>query len=676
MKPIRILYIDDYPLDRALVRDALLKEKSGFELVVADSRAEFERLIADGEYDLVLSDFNILGFTGLQVLEAVQAKSPQIPVIIVTGTGSEEIAAEAIKRGAADYVIKSPQHIRRLPHTIESALQQKKLMEERSLAEYALRESQRTLSTLMGNLPGMAYRSKNTRNWSMFFVSEGCFSLTGYTAEEIIAKGKSPIGNIIYPEDQDDVWNQTQTALQDGCPFQITYRIIRKDGEMRWVWEQGIGVGVDDDDVQILEGFITDITESKLAENAKEHSQRLLLALSKAAPLVQRAQSPKKIYRTIGDEIRKLGFHAAVLELTEDRKCLQLSYLSFQTELLDRIKSSTNLSLVGYCLEIVEDGFFDTILADGEIVFCDPALERVMEAVPKNVRSFIPKLVSTLEIEQAIFAPLHIDKNIFGMLVVIGHSLSEADMPAIDTFANQTAIAIQNVQSRATLEQRGIELQNLTTRLTEIEDAERRRLARELHDQVGQSLALLNFNLNMVIDRAAEIGAHQLDDQIKNAMSMVNEISQGIRDVMDDLRPSVLDDYGLEAALFWFADRYSERTGIKTFVQGDENKPRLPARIENALFRITQEALANIARHAKANLVKILLRDVSNNICLEIEDDGAGFELINPSNPEERRGWGLVNMRERAESVGAEFVLETEPGHGAKIIVRVPKGIS
>src|SRR5262249_766104 len=113
-RPIRILYVDDYPLDRELVRHALEIEHEGFQLIEASSRADFEARLAEGHYDLVLSDFNILGFEGLQVLAAVHAQAPRTPVVIVTGTGSEEIAVEAMKRGATDYVIKTPHHIQRL----------------------------------------------------------------------------------------------------------------------------------------------------------------------------------------------------------------------------------------------------------------------------------------------------------------------------------------------------------------------------------------------------------------------------------------------------------------------------------------------------------------------------------------------------------------------------------
>jgi len=212
--------------------------------------------------------------------------------------------------------------------------------------------------------------------------------------------------------------------------------------------------------------------------------------------------------------------------------------------------------------------------------------------------------------------------------------------------------------------------------LVETEDAERRRLARELHDQVGQSLALLNFNLNLSKSQTDEHGIEELGTQMEVAISMVNEISQEIRNVMDDLRPSVLDDYGIEAALYWYADHFSERTGIKTIVQGGDVQERLSTLVENALFRITQEALANVARHANASLVTIFIEDGSEAIQLKVIDNGSGFDELVSKKPQERRGWGLVNMRERAESIGAKFISDSKPGQGTKIIVEVPKSVT
>ncbi|MBI4810092.1 MAG: response regulator, partial [Ignavibacteriales bacterium] len=125
--PIRILYIDDNPHDRELVRDALEREHSNFQLNVAVSKEEFEAKLQSGTYDLVLSDFHILGYEGYQVLDFINLHKPNLPVLIVTGTGSEEIAIESIKRGAADYVIKTPRHIQYLPLTITTVLEKKRL---------------------------------------------------------------------------------------------------------------------------------------------------------------------------------------------------------------------------------------------------------------------------------------------------------------------------------------------------------------------------------------------------------------------------------------------------------------------------------------------------------------------------------------------------------------------
>jgi signal transduction histidine kinase/DNA-binding response OmpR family regulator len=146
--PLHILYVDDSPFDRELVRDVLEKEHQDFLVIEAASRQEFETRLADGCYDLVLSDFNILGFEGLQVLDAVRAKVPALPVIIVTGTGSEEVAVEAMKRGADDYVLKTVKHIQRLPLTIHTVLKKKRLQHERERAQEALHEEATTTAAL------------------------------------------------------------------------------------------------------------------------------------------------------------------------------------------------------------------------------------------------------------------------------------------------------------------------------------------------------------------------------------------------------------------------------------------------------------------------------------------------------------------------------------------------
>lgn len=142
---------------------------------------------------------------------------------------------------------------------------------ERKRAEEELRESQRMLTTLMSNLPGMAYRCGNTLDWPFEFVSDGCRALTGYPPEELVCGGGVSYGtDIIHPEDREKVWDEVQTALKEGHPFKIVYRIRTSKGKEKWVWEQGRGVYSPDGELIALEGLIADITERKEAERRIE----------------------------------------------------------------------------------------------------------------------------------------------------------------------------------------------------------------------------------------------------------------------------------------------------------------------------------------------------------------------------------------------------------------------
>ena len=149
-------------------------------------------------------------------------------------------------------------------------------------AEAALQESQRVLSTLMSNLPGIAYRCHNDRDWTLEFVSEGCFNLTGYHPAELIKKRKISLNDITDPDDRDRVWHEVQAALQENRPYQLEYRITTATGDQKWVWEQGRGVFSDAGELLALEGFITDITERKRASEEIQLLQTMTQAISEA----------------------------------------------------------------------------------------------------------------------------------------------------------------------------------------------------------------------------------------------------------------------------------------------------------------------------------------------------------------------------------------------------------
>lgn len=231
----------------------------------------------------------------------------------------------------------------------------------------------------------------------------------------------------------------------------------------------------------------------------------------------------------------------------------------------------------------------------------------------------------------------------------------------------------ERVRAEEALQQYAEHLRALTAQLAEVAEAERQRLARELHDQVGQRLTALGINLNIIRTQMSEETGDAIRSRIDDSLSLVEQTVERIRDVMARLRPSVLDDYGLVAALHWYGEQSARRTGIAIVVEGEEPVPRLATHVESALFRIAQEALTNVAKHAQATNVMVTMQVQGEIVRLVITDDGIGFDPTPRVEPGGGHGWGLLTMAERAEAVGGCCRIQSVPGQGAQVVVEVDR---
>lgn len=216
------------------------------------------------------------------------------------------------------------------------------------------------------------------------------------------------------------------------------------------------------------------------------------------------------------------------------------------------------------------------------------------------------------------------------------------------------------------------QLREMASRLQKAEETERKDLARELHDRVGQNLSALNINLGIIRGMVHSCPKDEILSRIDDSMELVEEIGSQIRDVMNDLRPDLLDEYGLASALRWYGERFSKRTGLPVTVNADEHAPRLPEEAESTLFLISKEALNNIARHAEAKMAVLTIEIKEGLAHLTIRDDGKGFVDTSSVQKEGREpGWGLHIMQERAQSIGGSFHIDSGQGKGTKITVEV-----
>ncbi len=218
------------------------------------------------------------------------------------------------------------------------------------------------------------------------------------------------------------------------------------------------------------------------------------------------------------------------------------------------------------------------------------------------------------------------------------------------------------------------ELRVLEARLAETQEEERQRIARELHDQVSQDLTSLSINLQLA-QAEIEPSNDAALSRLSSAVDLIDETAGHIRDLTFDLRTPLLEDSGLSAALIWHAKRFERRTGLVVRIGGENPSVRLPSGTEIALFRITQEALSNVVKHARASYVDIEFAERNGYLELSIRDDGIGFDVsgVIEGGAESDPRWGLLNMRARAEALGGSLDVSSSSGEGTCVMVKVPR---
>ena len=260
-----------------------------------------------------------------------------------------------------------------------------------------------------------------------------------------------------------------------------------------------------------------------------------------------------------------------------------------------------------------------------------------------------------------LYVPLVVRDRGIGVIVAFNKTgadprFTEDDQRLAEVFAERAAVAVDLSERVA---------RDTLRRVFEAQELERRRLALELHDETGQALTSVLLGLRAVEEAGSE---EELRESAAALRELVVGTLQDVRQLALELRPKVLDDFGLEPALERLAQGFREQTGIAVDVEARLPRGRLPSEVETALYRIVQESLTNIVKHARAGRVSILLTRKNGSVIAVIEDDGRGFEPREGSGD----GLGLVGMRERMALLGGRLEIESARGAGTTIVVEVP----
>jgi len=286
------------------------------------------------------------------------------------------------------------------------------------------------------------------------------------------------------------------------------------------------------------------------------------------------------------------------------------------------------------------------------------------------------ELVRTLGVRTVMSVPMIHNEELIGCLNVNSydeiHLPTDGEINLLKGFADQAAIAIVNARLYDHISQDQKQMQAMSERLVRVQEEERHHLARELHDQIGQILTSLNLNLEIISRNLQEKrpSISRIQGDLNNTKVMLNHLLEQIRELSLELRPGILDDLGLLPALVDHFSRYSTQTNLQIDFKHSGLENRFPPDVETAAFRIIQEALTNVARHAGVEKASVRAWVDQEKLNLQVEDEGVGFdpEAVEHSN----QSIGLFGMRERASLCGGFFEIETSPGEGVCLTAQLP----
>jgi PAS domain S-box-containing protein len=529
---------------------------------------------------------------------------------------------------------------------------------ERLRAEEALQESEERFRAILRQATAGILRKDAYGR--LLFVNQAFCNMLGYTESELLGK---TVWDVMHPDDIEENRRSYERLMLEGTPFKLERRFLRQDGSVIWVDASVSPIMDAAGKPQSAVAVEVDITGRKHAEEALRELNMQLedRVLSRTAKL-----------REVNQALRE--------EITERQRVEEALRQSEALARANEEKLSTLFELLPVGISFLDP--------EGQIIQVNPALTNIMKLSKEQLlnrvyqsRKYIrPNGMVMPPSELASQRALREGKTVYnvetGVVLedgeVLWTSVSAAPVDVAEVGAVVvTADITESKRAERALRESRERLQILSQRLVEVQEEERRAIARELHDRVGQTLAALNINLIIISGQIGGKVDEQVTSRLGDSMKLVAETIALVRDVMSNLRPSVLDDYGLESAIDSHLNQFTARYEIKVkFEKPDQPLPRLGPSIEMTFLRIAQEALMNIAKHAQANQVTLSLQREGNAICMTIKDNGSGITSWQEAN---RPGsHGLTIMRERAEAFGGHLNVSSVPGKGTKVEVKIP----
>jgi PAS domain S-box-containing protein len=468
--------------------------------------------------------------------------------------------------------------------------------------------------TLVEQIPAVVFMALLDKGVGEAYVSPQIEALLGFSQAEWL---NDPVRwyHQIHPDDKDRWSADAAQLFLSGEPLKSVYRVMARDGHAVWFHCEAKMVRREDGRPWFIHGVAFDITDSKVAEEERRKSEELLRGLFEFAP-------------------------DTVVVVDHDGKILRVNAQ------IEKMFGYTGDELMGESIEALLPERFRGRHAEHRAHYISEPHTRPMGAGLKLYGKRKDDSEFPVDI---MLSPMQGESS--GMVIAVVRDI---------TRRSQAEESLQHYTER---------LKSLSRRLMEVQEAERRNIARELHDEIGQVLTGLKLTL--------EMGARQPPDRarasLEQALTLVNELMARARRLSLDLRPAMLDDLGLAPAVLWHIEHYTAQTQIKVDLRhGGLEGRRFSPEVETAAYRIVQEALTNVARHANVSEVMVRVWADETTLSIQVEDAGAGFDSEAVHSSSETSG--LAGMRERAILLGGQLIIESNVGAGTRLTAELGIG--
>jgi PAS domain S-box-containing protein len=644
--PLRVLIVEDSEDDVLLLLREL--KRGGYEVrhERVDTAEAMEKALSKGRWDVVISDYYMPGFRAPEALALLRGQDFDTPFVIVSGKVGEELAVEAMKAGAYDYIMKD--NMTRLCAAVERGLREAELRRERKKAEEKYR-------SIFNNAVEGIFQT--TADGHIVTANPAMARILGYESPEELIESVSDVARELY-EDPKDREEFARLMSQRGVVSNFETQLRCRDRTVIWVSVNAQALRDYEGRIIGYEGMLEDITERKHAEERLMRSLDRLLALNEAGRILGSTLEPEEIGTRLLEIVRHIsGLKTAVLSLQDEQGQL-------------RVWRSIGLE------ELSTDARSAPVVKN--------ALRAALEDEEPQFFRLHPSASPSSEEHRMVglCLPLWVRKHPVGVLEAYGQEdpTKKDVLEVLGSLGRQAASALENARLYGKLAEREKRLQELVGKILVAQEEERRKVAYEVHDVLAQVAAAAHQHLQAFAQCYPPASRGGRED-LARVSELVRQTVGEARRIIADLRPTALDDFGLKSAIRLHLDALRAEGWHIFYEDNFGNDERLPAAIETAIFRVVQEALNNVGKHADTKRVNLSLErhpplatDGRGRIKLCVRDYGRGFEPRSLAGggdgPGERVG--MMGMRERITLLGGDFRVVSRPGEGTLIVAELP----